>query len=154
MKKIIRFIIYVLMMMILASCASLEVVKHAEQVFPKPKDDMALVFFYRPAKFKLATANFDIFQNSTLIAKSMNGSYSFIELNPGIYNFNIKASIPTKTEGNETLNIEVKSGQKYYIKTDAVFYQLFGYSVISLINKTELEAKTELELCKYRTFNF
>lgn len=127
--------------LLFTGCAS--VTKQAANVFPEPKPDKGLVYFYRESKFFGMAISYDIREKATntVIGAIANGTYFFNFAEPGEHIYT------ASTESEAARNLTVEAGKTYYIECSVAMGVLAGHPSIKIAN--EAEAKQVLPKLHY-----
>ena len=144
-----RIITVILVFMVIISCSSSNVYMRDTPIFPNSKEDKGIVYFYRPSKFKLAAVGYKIYQDDTIIARSINGKYFFTILYPGEYCFSL--TDPNNRGEKNELKLTIEAGKIYYIKIEASLNMLTSVSEVLLKEVSELIGSEEIKSCSYAT---
>lgn len=76
--KIEKRVLYLILILILiAGCASSALMVHELQSFPEPNDKQGLIYFYRLSKFSGAAISYDINLGNQKIGGIQNGTYFY-----------------------------------------------------------------------------
>jgi len=122
-----------------SGCASVS--KQATNVFPEPKPDKALVYFYREGKFVGSMISYNIRHNEQIIGALANGTYFYYEVDPGTHTFT------ANTEAKSSRTLTVEAGKTYYISGRVEVGVLAGRPALSIADAQE--AKSVLPTLKY-----
>lgn len=138
MKKIV--LVLFLLSFTLAGCFA-TVQRMDVSVYPDPKADMGLVYFYREARFAGGAISYFIYDGENKIGALASGTYFFYWAEPGDHTFWAK----TEQKSSRTINIE--SGKTYYINGDVRRGSFVASPRLLIIN--EMEGKSRIKECKY-----
>jgi hypothetical protein len=114
---------------------------------PSAKEDKALVFFYREAKFAGSAVSYYINEGDesekNRIGALKNGTFFYVYEEPGTYEF------WAKTEAKDSVTLDCKAGEVYYVKgaIDVGFFA--GRPDLSIAHN--LEGQSEIPKLKYAT---
>lgn len=124
-------------------CASVS--RQATNVFPEPKSDKALIYFYREKKFVGMAISYDIRDKSTgaVIGAIANGTYFYHFAEPGSHIY------VASTESESARNVDVEAGKTYYIECGIEMGVLAGRPSLKLAN--EITAKEILPRLQFAT---
>lgn len=123
----------------LVGCASVS--KQATNVFPDPKADKGLVYFYREKKFVGMAISYNVKEEAKVIGAIANGTYFFVDAPPGTHTF------VASTEADVTKTFDVEAGKTYFVKCGVDMGFLAGRP--SLVLVSEAEAKSVLKNLTY-----
>ena len=122
-----------------SGCASVHYQELAE--LPRVSDDKGLIFFFREKEFQGSAISFYIYEGDERIGGLANGTFFFIEPNPGTYTYR------AKTEAEEKVTLEVVAGETYYIKAEVKMGIWVGQPDLTIVH--DLEGKSEIPNLKY-----
>jgi hypothetical protein len=123
----------------MVGCATVSV--QTKNIYPEPRSDQALVYFYRESKFVGSFISYNINVNDELVGAVANGTYFFVFLDPGTH------TITAKTETKESKTMTVEAGETYYICCDVEMGFFAGRPELTIVN--EAEGKSELDHLTY-----
>jgi hypothetical protein len=91
----------------MSGCAS--VTKQATNIYPEPKPDKGLVYFFRESRFEGSAVSYNIKENEQVIGAVADGTYFFVFCEPGYHTYT------ASTEADSSRVIFVKAGGTYFI---------------------------------------
>ncbi|MEM7673973.1 MAG: DUF2846 domain-containing protein [Verrucomicrobiota bacterium] len=118
----------------LTGCASVS--KQATNVYPEPKEDKGLVYFFRENKFAGWAISYNIRHNNQIIGAISNGTYFYHFSEPGTQTFT------SKTESEVSRTLDIVGGETYYIKMGVDMGFWAGRPSMAIV--TEMEGKSVL----------
>lgn len=126
-----------------SGCAS--VTKQATNVFPDPKPDKGLVYFYRESKFVGGAISYNIREKGSeqIIGAIANGTYFFHFAEPG------QRIYVASTEADSARAIQVEGGKTYYVECGVEMGFWAGRPALKIAN--EADAKSVLPTLQYAT---
>ncbi len=135
-----KYLIYAILIVLLTGgCAS--VPTQDTKVYPEPRDDKGLVYFFREGKFAGSAISYKIRSDEKIIGAIKNGSYFFYWAEPGTHTFT------AKTEAKVSRTLEIEGGETYYIKCGVEMGVFAGRPSMTIVN--EQEGKSLLPELKY-----
>ena len=106
----------------------------------EPKEEMALVYIFRPASMGGAIKTWS-FADQQLIGVSKPRGYYFDYVSPG------KRIVWAKAENTSPLEVELEAGKTYYFKT--ALRMGWGKARVEMLQIDEAEAETYFEKCSF-----
>jgi hypothetical protein len=126
---------------LMSGCASVS--KQATNVFPEPKPDQGLVYFYREKKFVGGMISYNVKENGQVIGAIANGTYFFVFADPGSHSYT------ASTESDSTRTLEVEAGKTHYVECGVEMGVFAGRPSLKIAS--DAEAKSVLPTLKYAT---
>jgi uncharacterized protein DUF2846 len=123
----------------LGGCASVS--RQTTNVYPDPKPDKGLVYFYRENKLLGMAISYNVREGDQVIGALAHGTYFFIFADPG------KHTYSATTEATSSRTIDVVAGKTYYIEAAVEMGVFAGHPALKIAN--EDEAKSVLPTCTY-----
>lgn len=124
---------------LLSSCAS--VTKQASNVYPDPRPDKGLVYFYRESHLMGWAISYNVRENGKVIGAIANGTYFYVFANPG------KHTYTASTEADSSRTLSVEGGKTYYIECGVEMGAFAGRPTLKIAN--EDEGKSVLQTVHY-----
>ncbi|WP_415909814.1 DUF2846 domain-containing protein [Oleiharenicola sp. Vm1] len=142
-SKIVLIVVAAFAALLEVGCAS--VTRQATNVYPEPKPDKGLVYFYREKKFMGAAISYDITErpSNKVIGAIANGTYFFYDADPGSHTF------VASTEADSSRTIQVEAGKTYYVECGVEMGVLAGRPALKIAS--DAEAKSVLPALQYAT---
>lgn len=143
-SKIILITLVAVAALLEVGCVSVN--RQATNVFPDPKPDQGLVYFYREKRFTGAAVSYDVVErpSNKVIGPIANGTYFFYFADPGSHTF-----VASSTEADSARTIQMEAGKTYYIECGLEIGVLSGRPTLKIAN--EIEAKSVLPTLQYAT---
>ena len=124
---------------LVSGCAS--VTRQATNVFPDPKPDKGLVYFYRESKILGMAVSYNVKEGDTVIGALAHGTYFFVFADPG------KHTYTATTEATSSRTLDVEAGKTYYIEASVEMGLLAGHPALKIAS--DAEAKSVLPTLTY-----
>jgi hypothetical protein len=105
------------------------------EVLPVPPAGQGQIVFWRPGSIAGATLGCGVNLGTERISALGRGKYFLLNLEPGAYEFN------AKSEAKDTLNLEVESGEVYFVKCTIRMGIMVGRPNLAPSNLAEFAAK-------------
>lgn len=134
MKKILILSITLL----LQACANLGEQYQSIQ----PKEDEAVVYFYRPSRFVGYAKSFDIKEGDKVITVMPNNGYFPHKATLGEHTYTVES-----IENTDSVTLNVKKGQSYYVSSKLNWGMITGRPYLEVISNKE-KALSEIRDCK------
>ncbi|MCU7800954.1 MAG: DUF2846 domain-containing protein [gamma proteobacterium symbiont of Lucinoma myriamae] len=132
MKYLTHIFIITLLLLLLSACAPVDYSQPA--VFPEPKPDKALIYFYRTPGFIGSTYRFKLSENNKIVGAMAQNSYFYLFTTAGEHTYSVA---DRHLEKGESITMTVQAGQTYYVKVDVEYEVMGGKPVFSIVDKTE-----------------
>ena len=126
---------------LLTGCAS--VTKQSVNIFPEPKPDKGLVYFYREKQMMGMAISFDVKEGDKVIGAIANGTYFLIFADPG------KHTYTASTEAASSRTIDIEGGKVYNIEAGIEMGVFAGHPALKIAS--DAEAKSVLQTLTYAT---
>ena len=137
--KLVAVILSTFFCCLMLGCATVQYQKEA--IYPKPREDKGLIYFYRPSSYFGAMLGFRIYDNGKRIGSLQSGSYFFYWAEPGEHLFS------TETESRTTRLINVEGGKVYYVMCKVemgIFVAAPSFTIVSAG-----EGESGVRQCRY-----
>ncbi len=108
----------------------------APAAIPAPTAGKGQVVFYRTGGFVGAAISCNVRENGKLIGGLGGGKYFVQEFEPGKHVFT------TKSEATDTLNMEIESGETYYVRCTIGMGVVAGRPNLSPVQKADFDEKS------------
>ncbi|PTY03118.1 hypothetical protein DB347_22610 [Opitutaceae bacterium EW11] len=125
----------------LTGCASVS--RQATNIYPEPKTDKGLVYFYREKKFIGCAISYNVKEGDKIVGAIANGTYFFLFADPG------KHTYTASTEASSARTLDIEAGKTYYVEAGIDMGIMAGRPALKIAN--EAEAKSVLPNCTYAT---
>jgi hypothetical protein len=122
-----------------SGCAS--VTRQDTNVFPSPKPDQGLVYFYRESKLLGMAVSYNVKEGDKVIGALAHGTYFFVFADPG------KHTYSATTEATSSRTLDVEAGKTYYIEASVEMGVLAGHPSLKIAS--DAEAKSVLPTLTY-----
>lgn len=106
---------------------------HLETVVTADRHDTGTVIFFREKKMMGAAISYKVRENGVELCKLGSGSFCTVEVEVG------KHAYVTKTEATDVLNMEVESGETYYVQASISMGVMAGHSNLAPSTKDVFE---------------
>jgi hypothetical protein len=110
--------------------------KKAPAVIGAPEVGKGQIVFYRTGGFVGAAISCNVRENDALIGGLSGGKYFVVQAQPG------KHTYTTKSEAKDTLNMEVESGETYYVRCTIGAGVMAGRPNLSPVDKAAFDEKS------------
>lgn len=115
---------------------SAEAAKKAPAVIEAPQAGKGQIVFYRTGGLVGAAISCNVRENDALIGGLSGGKYFVVQAQPG------KHIYTTKSEAKDTLNMEVESGETYYVRCTIGAGVVAGRPNLSPVDKAAFDEKS------------
>ena len=136
--RVLSLLVVLSTVFIVTGCAPtlLQVYQRIETIPP----NKAIVYIYRPSAFIGGGVYYDVKANSKVVTTLWNGGYYPYIADPGEIEFS------AKTESTDSVTLDVKTGQAYYVKGTVGVGFLLGRPHLTVVSANIAEA--EITECK------
>jgi hypothetical protein len=110
--------------------------KNAPAVIGEPEAGKGQIVFYRTGGFVGAAISCNVRENDALIGGLSGGKYFVVQVQPG------KHTYTTKSEAKDTLNMEIESGETYYVRCTIGAGIMAGRPNLSPVDKAAFDEKS------------
>jgi hypothetical protein len=120
---------FVLLTTLFSGCATLT--KQPTNIFPDPKPDKGLVYFYRESHFMGSAISYNIREKDQVIGAIANGTYFFVFADPGVHTYT------ASTEADSSRTLTIQGGKTYYVECGVEMGVFAGRPTLRIANEDE-----------------
>jgi hypothetical protein len=110
-------------------CAT--VYRQPDNVYPKPRPDKGLVYFYRESSFVGGGVSYYVNDGDKRIGGLKNGTYFYTWADPGTHNY------WAKTEARAEKTLSVETNKTYYVRGEVGMGFFVGHPKLTIVSEDE-----------------